>query len=766
MSGAGARIDERVLVLAPQGRDSALLCDCLNQAGIEAASCAGMAALCERMTEGASAAVITEEALRPGMDQLVAALNGQPPWSDFPLVLLTERREIGPALPPAGEVWWKATILPRPISPETLLSVIRVALRSRQRQYELRDHIAANQWRVVEILESLGDGFVSLTRDGRCAYVNATLAAMYGVARDTLLGRVVWEALPGWDQEPIRARLLRALHRGHPVGFDLRRPQAWHEVRCSPSADGLSIVVSDITARKEAEHAKQEQDAKYRAIVETAVDPTVVIDETGVIQSFNPAAEAAFGWTAEDAAGRNVSMLMPEPYQSAHDGYLMRYLRTGEARIISSGREVHGQRRDGSTFPLHLSVAAWEAGGKRYFTGIMRDITESKKAEQALLAARDEAERANLAKSRFLAAASHDLRQPAQSLVFLVTALSGKLRDHPALPVVERINDSLDALRMLLDGILDISKLDAGAVVPEVVAFPIGSILRRLGDEYRLQAAQRHLELRVVGSAAQVRSDPALLERILRNLIENALRYTQRGRIVVGCRRHGSDVRVIVADTGIGIPADQLGLIFEEFHQVGNPERDRSQGLGLGLAIVRRLSIMLGHAVQVRSVLERGSCFVLTIPRGAAPEAGAALAGPDAAPDSPAATCLALVIDDEEIVRTSLTMILEDWRFEVIAAGSGAEAVEAVTRSGRRPDIIIADYRLRSGRTGIEAALDVQKTLGQAVPTVIVSGDTAPERIAEVRRSGFEILHKPVPPAVFRETLTQMVACAPDLLRS
>ncbi|MBP2297067.1 PAS domain S-box protein [Azospirillum rugosum] len=711
MNRSDARLDKRVLVLAPQGRDSALLCESLNQAGIEAVPCTGIGTLCERMAEGASAAVITEEALRPGLNQLVATLNSQPAWSDFPLVLLTESRDVTPALSPTDELWWKATILPRPISPETLLSVIRVALRSRQRQYQLRDHIAADRQRMVEILEGIGDGFVSLTRDGRCAYVNSTLVTMYGVAREALLGRMIWEALPGWDHEPIRAQLMRALDSHHTLDFDIRRPQAWHEVRCSPSADGLSIFINDVTARKEAEHTKQEQDAKYRAIVETAVDPTVVIDETGLIQSFNRAAEAAFGWKADEVIERNVSLLMPEPYRSAHDGYLARYVRTGEARIIGLGREVLGQRRDGSTFPLHLSVAAWQAGGKRYFTGIMRDITESKKAEQAILAARDEAERANLAKSRFLAAASHDLRQPAQSLVFLVAALAGKLRDHPALPVVERINDSLDALRMLLDGILDISKLDAGVVVPEVVEFPIGSILRRLGDEYRLQAVQRRLDIRVVWSGAHVRSDPALLERILRNLIENALRYTQQGRIVVGCRRRGKDVRIIVADTGIGIPADQLGLIFEEFHQVGNPERDRSQGLGLGLAIVRRLSSMLGHKVQVHSVLGRGSCFALTVPLGGAPKPLVLPIEPDMAPDTWMPIRRALVIDDEEIVRTSLAMMLEDWRFEVIAAGSGEEAVDAVTRSDRPPDIIIADYRLRAGHTGIEAARDVQKAL-------------------------------------------------------
>ena len=764
MTKPDAQLEERVLILAPRGRDSALLCDSLRQSGVAAVPCAGIAALCERMAEGAAAAVITEEALRPNLDCLLAALNDQPAWSDFPLILLTESRDASAAPAPAGEVWWKATILPRPISPDTLLSVIRVALRSRQRQYQLRDHIAANQQRVVEILESIGDGFVSLTRDGRCACVNGPLATMYGVPREALLGKVIWEALPGWGEDPIRTQLVRALDSSHPLGFEVQRPQAWHEVRCSPSAEGLSIFVGDITARKEAEHAKQEQDAKYRAIVDTAVDPTVVIDEHGLIQSFNRAAEAAFGWSAAEAAGQNVSLLMPEPYQSAHDGYLARYLTSREARIIGQGREVHGKRRDGSIFPLHLSVAAWQAGGRRYFTGIMRDITEAKRAEQAILAARDDAERANLAKSRFLAAASHDLRQPAQSLVFLVTALTGKLQGHPALPVVERINDSLDALRMLLDGILDISKLDAGVVVPQVIELPIAGILRRLGDEYRIQALQRHLDLRVMCSGARVRSDPALLERIVRNLIENALRYTQQGRIVVGCRRRGGELQIVVADTGIGIPNEQLGLIFDEFHQVGNPERDRSQGLGLGLAIVRRLSGMLGHKVQVRSALGRGSCFAVTVPLGEGQEVLELQIQTTAEPERLETTRLALVIDDEAMIRTSLAMMLEDWQFDVIAVGSGDEAVDAVTRSPRPPDIIVADYRLREGRTGVEAAQAVQETLGRVVPTVIVSGDTAPERIAEVRRSGFDILHKPVPPSALKDALTQMMACAPEPL--
>ncbi len=531
---------------------------------------------------------------------------------------------------------------------------------------------------------------------------------------------------------------------------------------------GLLSVLLD--RRRSAERAAG-QEARYRAVVDTAVDPIVVIDETGTIQSFNRAAETTFGYAAEEAVGANVRILMAEPHHSAHDGYMTHFRKTGERRIIGIGREVEGRRKDGSLFPLELSVAEWHDGRQRLFTGIMRDITARKAAEDALhrakaeaerareeaLAARDNAERADMAKTKFLAAASHDLRQPVQSLFFFAHALSDRLDGHPASPLLASMSESLNGLRTLLDSLLDVSRLDAGVVSPAVTEFALGPLLQRLADEYRGRAAEVGIALRLVPTDAWTRSDPALVERILRNLVENAIRYTETGRILIGCRRTGKGLRIEVLDTGIGIPEDKRDEVFVEFAQLANPERDRRKGLGLGLAIVRRLAGLLGHEVTLRSEPGRGSAFGLTVPSVAprrvmktcrpAPQSGAQ-------PPANGGKGLVVVVEDDAIILLSMRTMLEEWGYEVVAAVSADEAVGTLTSLGQRPDMIVADYRLREGRTGLQAIRDIYGVCGVRVPALVLTGDTDPARIAEVQQSGHRLLHKPVAPEVLRNALT------------
>lgn len=495
----------------------------------------------------------------------------------------------------------------------------------------------------------------------------------------------------------------------------------------------LLAQLSSLSDRRLAAEQRAEQEAAYHALVDSAADAILVLDEDGLIRSFNRAAEGVFGYDAAWAVGRPVSLLIPRPGQ--------------------------GRRRDGSLFPMELSTAEWTAGSRRYVTNILRDVTERVRAETELRAAKDEAERAVRAKAKFLAAASHDLRQPVQSLFFFASALGMRLENHPAEPVVANMNESLAALKMLLDGLLDISRLDAGVIEAKVAPFAMDGLLQRLGGEYGPRAAEQGLDLRVVASRAWTRSDPALLERILRNLIENALRYTARGKILIGCRPVGNRLRLEVWDTGIGIPDDKIGELFEEFYQVGNPERDRRQGLGLGLAIVRRLADMLGHRVTVRSRDGRGSVFAVDLPR--------LRAGPAPRPQSAGSIAnddgqgLVVVIEDEQILLLSMRALLESWGHEVVAAPSGAEALKLLDGMTRPPDTIIADYRLRDGLTGPQAIHDIRDLYGPRIPAIVLTGDTAPERMAEAARSGFTILHKPVSPPELKRLLNQSLA-APE----
>lgn len=356
------------------------------------------------------------------------------------------------------------------------------------------------------------------------------------------------------------------------------------------------------------------------------------------------------------------------------------------------------------------------------------------------------AEQANVAKSKFLAAASHDLRQPLHSLGLFLTALNARV-DHPDMrALMGNINSSMAALHGLFNALLDISRLDAGAVETEIRDMRLAPMLARLGGEYEPQARSQGLAWRVSGADLVVRSDAMLLETILRNLISNALRYTERGEISIDCQARGDEASIEVRDTGIGIAAEHHEEIFREFHQLHNPERDRSKGLGLGLAIVDRLVKLLGYSLDLRAGLGAGSIFTLTLPRGNVATVAVQEATPidDAAADSPLRV---LVIDDEASVRTAMSILLGDWGHEVIAATSLEEAQRILQRA---PDAIVADYRLRGEKTGAEAIRAIQGRFGVSIPALILTGDTHPDRIAQAKSSGFALLHKPVQSAKLR----------------
>nr|WP_246338179.1 ATP-binding protein [Azospirillum oleiclasticum] len=385
-------------------------------------------------------------------------------------------------------------------------------------------------------------------------------------------------------------------------------------------------------------------------------------------------------------------------------------------------------------------------------TGLYLDITDRKRIEEELNDAKVEAERADLAKSKFLAAASHDLRQPVQSLMFFIHVLSERLADHPAASVVGTMQQALDALKSLLDGILDLSRLDAGVITPQVEPVRVGGLLNRIRAEYTPRFADKGLRLRVRHSDALVETDPALLGSILGNLVENALKYTESGGVLVAARRRGRWLRLEVWDTGIGIAPGHLTDIFNEFVQLANPERDRSQGLGLGLAIVKRLARLLQHPMTVRSIPGRGSVFAVTVPLHAEPEAFTADDAPKAAGGDGDAR-LVVVVDDDATVRVGLAAMLESWGYEVVAEAEGEAAVAALARIGRRPGVVLADYRLGEGGTGVDAIDAVRRSCGWSVPAILLTGDTAATSGLHADRAGFTIIHKPVTPVELRRIM-------------
>jgi signal transduction histidine kinase/CheY-like chemotaxis protein len=367
------------------------------------------------------------------------------------------------------------------------------------------------------------------------------------------------------------------------------------------------------------------------------------------------------------------------------------------------------------------------------------------------------AEQNSRAKSRFLAAASHDLRQPVHALGMFVGALRGHRLSARSRTLVDHIDASVAALDGLFASLLDISKLDAGVVEGRPQPIAIQALLERLCRELSGEAAGKGIELAQQPTSLAVLSDPALLERILRNLIGNAVRYTERGRVVVGARRVGADgVRLEVWDSGPGVAIAEREAIFEEFYQVANPDRDRTKGLGLGLPIVRRLAAILGHTLSFDSRVGRGSVFRLTVVRTAPP---AASVSAPTAPSGERSKGVILVIDDEAAIRVGMSEILATWGRRAIAAGGADEALELLRAQGLRPELIISDYRLR-GEDGIAVIRRLQGVYGE-VPAMLLTGDTAPERIREAQASGYPLLHKPVAHGRLRAAVTSLLRRRP-----
>jgi two-component system, sensor histidine kinase len=384
---------------------------------------------------------------------------------------------------------------------------------------------------------------------------------------------------------------------------------------------------------------------------------------------------------------------------------------------------------------------------------LMIDMITRRLENERLLAdmhvQKDALAEANRAKTRFLAAASHDLRQPMQAVVLLVESLQERVHEPGVRRIVESIRTSVVAMSALLNELLDISRFDAGTVKPQRSAFPVMQVLDRARSSFAHAANQKNLALRVRRCTAVIDTDPILLYRILVNLLNNALRYTQKGGVVVACRRRKEGLLIEVWDTGIGIPADKYDDIFREFHQLANPQRDREQGLGLGLAIVERTGRLLGHPVRVRSRVGRGSVFSMMVPYGDPAQVRAS----ERSRTTDALDGLAvLVVEDENEIRSAMTVLLEGWGCRVVVAPSGADVDAAIAKSGIEPHAILADFRLPGDENGIAVIGRLRARFPDAAG-VVITGDIAPEVLSAAESARLHLLHKPLRPARLRSLL-------------
>ncbi len=407
-------------------------------------------------------------------------------------------------------------------------------------------------------------------------------------------------------------------------------------------------------------------------------------------------------------------------------------------------------------FVVMLAIISFGRNYNRLLTRSLQDRFQNEALAERLqqqnldlAAAREAAEAASRSKTQFFAAASHDLRQPLHALGLFASALNDRVHDPVVTRLVASVKASVNALDSLFNELLDISKIDAGVIEPNLEYFRASNVLDRLRSDFEPEASEKGLRLSVRPCTAYLHGDPVLLERILRNLLSNALRYTERGGVLLGCRRRGGRMMFEVWDSGAGIPGDQQHRVFEEFYQIGNPERSNKRGLGLGLSIVKRLSDLLGCKIELASRSGRGTVFRFSIALGMPPEP-APCARPAEPPRGNIAGGMIVVIDDDASIVDGMTWLLSDWGAEVITSASGTDVIEKVYAAGRLPDLIIADYRLAGDRTGAHVIDALRRELDPEIPAILLTGSTTPECVEEASRFGCSMLLKPADPDMLR----------------
>ena len=481
---------------------------------------------------------------------------------------------------------------------------------------------------------------------------------------------------------------------------------------------------------------------------------TLFLDTELKIRFFTPSTTAIFRIIATDV-GRPLGDLNA----LAADADLLADAREVLRTVAPSEREVEGP--PGTWYTRRILPYRTQATGAEGVVITYVDVTDRRIAAEAVETAKRQAELANAAKSRFLAAASHDLRQPLQTMKLVQGLLAKTVEGEPAKGLVARLADTMGAMSGMLNALLDINQIEAGTVQVRNLDFPINELLTRLKGEFTYHAQARGLDLRVVPCGLHVCSDPRLLEQMLRNLVSNALKYTHHGKVLLGCRRRGGMLSIEVWDTGIGIPQEDLKTIFEEYHQLDNSARERSRGLGLGLSIVQRLGGLLGHLVQVRSKPGRGSVFTVELARPRVQADAPAKPRPHHGGLVSSATIARagsmLVIEDDPDLREMLELVLQREGHRVSVASNGAEALEIARRGGIGLDLILTDYNLPGGMNGLKAAAALRAMLTHPLPVIVLTGDISTRALKDIAGQDCLQMNKPVNLATLSQAIQHLL---------
>ncbi len=471
----------------------------------------------------------------------------------------------------------------------------------------------------------------------------------------------------------------------------------------------------------------------------------IIIDSSGKILFANHQVTELFGHANAAILGQPIETLLPERFRQRHVGHRTGYTNNVRVRPMGMGLELFAMRKDGSEFPVEISLSPLAQGEERLVAAAIRDVTERKHVEQALTEARRDAERANLAKSRFLATASHDLRQPLQTLGLLNGAMRRMVTDPECREVLAQQEDATDAMSRLLNALLDISKLESGAITLALTDFPLAVLFEGMRRDFAEVAASKGLRFAVDSPAVEVHSDPALVTQLLRNLLSNAVKYTPQGSVELRCESFPGRLRIEVRDSGIGIAPDQVPLIFDEFYQVGVSPNSSRDGYGLGLSIVQRIASLLDLRIDVISTPGQGSVFAFELPAATGESAHSADPVRLAAlqPTADRGGHRILLVEDEPGVRNAMRTQFRMEGYRVIAAASAAEALNELADDPKF-DLVISDYHLEDGRRGTQVISAARGRLGESLKAVLVTGDTS-SAIRELQAdANLRIISKPI----------------------
>lgn len=495
-----------------------------------------------------------------------------------------------------------------------------------------------------------------------------------------------------------------------------------------------------------------------------APDALVVVDHQGVIRYANETTATVFGYARESLLGESMEMLVPARFRARHGGHVSTYLQGPTNREMGARiTDLFARRADGSEFPAAIRLAPFRSGDSSFVAAAIRDMTERRAISDALVAAREEADQANRAKSRFLATASHDLRQPLQTIRLLNASMLKMTSSVPALgDLLLRQELAIDGASRLLNALLDISRLESGAIEPQLSTVRLAHIFSDLQREFESAAAGKNLQLEFSTTQAVLSTDRVLIAQLFQNLLGNAVKYTERGYLRVTQAMDADSLIVMVEDSGAGIPDDKLERIFDEYYQLG-PQGTQRLGVGLGLAIVREVSRLLGYFVKVSSIVGKGTQVRVHIPRQMLlsqtqlPPKETQV--PSAVGERP--VCRLILLEDNDAVRAAMELFLSLEGYETLSARSAADAQEILS-SIRLGDILIADYYLEGHLTGIDVLRQVRAQEKREVPAILLSGDLqSMMRVVKTPIARCRLLSKPVDTKALLDAIAVLGASEP-----